>query len=599
MMRQLKILFSVSLVLLPLLVNAQLPAVVENANKHIRKTELTRSYLTPTRIVWKSDASGKYVQNESVLLKPGIGQSDLNTKTGFKLISDKEQKGGIVLDFGCEIQGGLEIVTTIVNQNPAARVRVRFGESVSEVMSDVKGEMGATNDHAIRDQVVTLPWLGCIQLGQTGFRFVRLDLVDADTALDIKEISAIFTYRDIPYRGAFRCNDERLNKIWMTGAYTVHVNMQEFLWDGIKRDRLVWIGDMHPEVMTVNTVFGYNEVVPKSLDLIRDITPSSDWMNGISSYSIWWLLIHRDWYYYQGDLEYLKEQREYLKGLLTHLISKIDKDGREQLDGNRFLDWPSSENQAGVDAGLQALMLWAMKSGNELCRVLGENDLAESCASMADKLEKAGRKIAKNYPNTQSVPDAPGVKQGAALMALAGLMKSEEANRNFLAVNGARGFSTFYGYYMLKAMAEAGNYQGAIDVIREFWGAMIDLGATTFWEDFNIDWLPNASRIDELVPEGKKDIHGDYGAYCYVGLRHSLCHGWASGPTSWMSEYVLGVKVLEPGCRVVQIRPNLGDLEWVEGRFPTPYGDIQIRHEKVNGQIESRIDAPAEVRVVR
>ena len=66
----------------------------------------------------------------------------------------------------------------------------------------------------------------------------------------------------------------------------------------VKRDRLVWVGDLHPEVMTVSTVFGYNEVVPKSLDLIRDITPLPSWMNGISSYSIWWLLIQRDWYYY-------------------------------------------------------------------------------------------------------------------------------------------------------------------------------------------------------------------------------------------------------------------------------------------------------------
>lgn len=129
-------------------------------------------------------------------------------------------------------------------------------------------------------------------------------------------------------------------------------------------------------------------------------------------------------------------------------------------------------------------------------------------------------------------------------------------------------------------MAAAGNYQGAIDVIRQFWGAMLDLGATTFWEDFNLDWLPGASRIDELVPVGKKDIHGDYGAYCYKGFRHSLCHGWASGPTSWLSEYVLGVQVVEPGCRVVRITPHLGDLEWVEGTFPTPHGVITIRHEK-------------------
>ena len=43
--------------------------------------------------------------------------------------------------------------------------------------------------------------------------------------------------------------------------------MQEYLWDGIKRDRLVWLGDFHPELVTITKVFGYNEVVPKSLDL--------------------------------------------------------------------------------------------------------------------------------------------------------------------------------------------------------------------------------------------------------------------------------------------------------------------------------------------
>ena len=30
----------------------------------------------------------------------------------------------------------------------------------------------------------------------------------------------------------------------------------------------------------------------------------------------------------------------------------------------------------------------------------------------------------------------------------------------------------------------------ALDVIRTYWGAMLDLGATTFWEDFNIDCCP-------------------------------------------------------------------------------------------------------------
>lgn len=43
-------------------------------------------------------------------------------------------------------------------------------------------------------------------------------------------------------------------------------------------------------------------------------------------------------------------------------------------------------------------------------------------------------------------------------------------------------------------------------------------------------------------------------------LRHSLSHGWASGPTAWLSEHVLGVQVIESGCKVIKIEPHLGDL---------------------------------------
>ena len=363
--------------------------------------------------------------------------------------------------------------------------------------------------------------------------------------------------------------------------------MQEYIWDGVKRDRLVWIGDLHPELMTVNTVFGYNEVIPKSLDLIRDTTPVPDWMNGISSYSIWWLLIHKDWYLYQGNLDYLKEQKKYMTTLLNHLMTKIDDKGKETLDGNRFLDWPSSPNVKGVDAGLQALMVMAMDAGEEMALAMDDKDLANRC-------KKASKRLLKY------VPDHNQSKQGAALMALAGLMKAEEADREVLSVGGAKNFSTFYGYYMLEAMAKAGNYQGAMDIISEYWGAMLDLGATTFWEDFNVDWTRNAARIDELVPDGKVDIHRTYGDYCYKGFRHSLCHGWASGPTAWLSRYVLGVQVLEPGCKKVKIEPHLGNLEWVEGTFPTPMGVIVIKHTKdANGKILSDIKAPVGVEIIR
>lgn len=551
-------------------------------NATAQQSEFKTTYVSPKRIVWQSGS----LRNEKLLLQPGTGQAELSDKPLTILKNSPDAASSILLDFGKEMQGGVQIVTGIWTGGKPIKVRIRFGESVSEAMSDVGGKGGATNDHAIRDFETLLPWLGLAELGNTGFRFVRIDVIGEKTELILKEVRAIFKYRDIPYKGSFNCSDTLLNKIWKMGAYTVQLNMQNYLWDGVKRDRLVWVGDLNPEIATINAVFGSHAVVPKSLDFARDITPLPNWMNGISSYSMWWIINQRDWYYHSGDLNYLKQQKTYLTQLLALLSEKIDDKNSEALNGQRFLDWPSSEDPKAVHAGLQAMMIISLNAGAELSNVLGDKATAEKCLQAVKRLK-------------QNVPNANQSKQAASLLSLAGLIPAKQANDQVIAVDGAKNFSTFFGYYMLNAKAKAGDYQGSLDIIREYWGAMINMGATTFWEDFNMDWLKNAAPIDQLVPEGKVDIHGAYGAYCYIGFRHSLSHGWASGPTPWLSEHVLGIKVLSAGCRTVSIQPHLGDLTFAEGTFPTPYGLIRVKHTKLaNGKVKTVVSKPKEVTII-
>lgn len=577
-------------------IHAQVPAVLKDRlGNGVIQDELSRYYITPKRIVWTSDPSGKKVVNPQILLNNGNSQPyfGIDKSKVCQLVNGKRDTSGLILDFGTELHGAIQLTTSSSNRL-TPRVRIRFGESVSETMSDVIGDGtsglngGATNHHAMRDFVVTLPGYGTLEIGNSGFRFARIDLLDTMGKVAFKEIRAVAVIRNIPYLGSFSCSDTLLNKIWITGAYTVHLNMQDYLWDGVKRDRMVWMGDMHPEMMTINNVFGYQNVVPKSLDFSRDNTPLPKWMNGISSYSLWWIIMQSDWYLYQGDLTYLKEQKTYLTGLLNQLFGQVDSMGMENMRGTmRFLDWPSSENPQGVHAGLQALMVIAFNRGGDLCRTLGDLSMADKCFKMADKMKKI-------------VPDPNGSKQAASLMALAGIIPAGKADKDVISVGGAKKFSTFYGYYMLQAQALAGDYQGALDNIRQFWGGMLKLGATTFWEDFNLDWTVNAAGITDIVPAGKKDIHRDFGAYCYIGLRHSLCHGWSSGPTSWMTQHVLGISVLEPGCRTIRVEPHLGDLQWAEGTFPTPMGIVKVRHEKrADGTIQTKIDAPKGVKVIQ
>lgn len=578
---------------------AGIPPVWQEDAFRIVKDGRAKVYVAPEKVLWKSSSDPAAVSGEDVLLAPGDGQAVLGAASVCRMKSSPEVQASLLLDFGRELQGGIRIVTGQYPSGKPVRIRVRFGESASEAMCEIDGINGACNDHAIRDMEIILPWLGTLETGNSGFRFVRIDLLDMDTELQLKEVNAYMVYRDIPYEGSFRSSDSRLDSIWMTGAYTVHLNLQNYLTEGVKRDRLVWVGDLHPEVMTVCSVFGYNDAVPLSLDLSRDTNPLPAWMNGISSYSIWWLLIQRDWYMHTGDLKYLAGQKEYLAGLLDMLISKVGEDGTEHLDGGRFLDWPSEPNRKAVDAGLHSLMVMAMDAGAGLCDILGESSRAKRCRRTLELLKKSSGAASWLEGLSRDNPSSPGNKQAAALMTLSGEVPAAEACDKCIMSGGAAGFSTFYGYYMLEAMAAAGRYSEAMDMIRSYWGGMLDLGATTFWEDFDLSWKDNAARIDSLVPEGKKDVHRDYGGYCYKGFRHSLCHGWASGPTSWLSRHVLGIEILFPGCRRIRVTPHLGDLEWVEGTFPTPFGPVYVRHEKNGCKVISEIKAPKGVKVVK
>lgn len=581
--------------LLPLGIYAQVSPILKNRlSDGIQQDEISRYYIRPQRIVWMSDTTGTAVINPKVLLRNGDSQSwfGIDKKELCRLVNDKSGNPAILLDFGTELHGAIQLTTSSSNRI-TPKVRIRLGESVSEAMSDINGNSkekgGATNHHSMRDYEVTLPGYGTLEIGNSGYRFARIELVDTTVKeVAFKEIRAVAVMRNIPYLGSFTCSDTLLNKIWSTGAYTVHLCMQDYLLDGIKRDRMVWMGDMHPEIMTINSVFGDQNIVPKSLDFCRNTTPLPQWINGIGSYSLWWVITQYDWYLYQGNVAYLKEQKEYLSGLLRQMMGLVDPAGREKMnDKMRFLDWPSSENKEAVHAGLQALMIMAFERGGELCRILGDKPLADECIQMAVKMKKYN-------------PNPANSKQAASLIALTGMMSPEKANSEIIAVGGAKNFSAYYGYYMLQAQALAGDYQGAMDNIRQFWGGMIKLGATTFWEDFNLDWTKNAAGITEIVPAGKRDIHKDFGDYCYKNLRHSLCHGWSSGPTAWLSQYVLGVTPLEPGCQTVRIVPHLGDLQWAEGTFPTPFGIIKVRHEKKpDGSVQSKIDAPKGIRIVR
>jgi hypothetical protein len=530
-----------------------------SANRQPKKTKngglasLTNYDVPVKRVLWQSETGVTHGQ-ELAAAKPGQP-------------CELKPSAGILLDFGVEIQGGVSISTPELPKDAVPpRIRVRLGESAMEAMAEMQFK-NAGNHHSTRDKVIELSATGKTTFGPSGFRFVRIDNVTSNETVVLNGVRAILRMQNVQTLGSFRCSDERLNRIWEVGVYTVKLCMQECLMDGIKRDRAPWLGDMAPEVCTINSAFGFNDVVTHSIDGMRRGTPMDKWMNGIPSYSMWWVLIQEEMWMHHGDRAYLEEQHAYLAELLNKFAGLVDEKGQEKIDGWAFIDWPTDPNKKAVAAGMHALLVLTLESGGRMMSALNNEATAKVCAAAVARLR-------------QIVPEANGSKAVAALLSLAGLGNSKQISNDILKAGGAKGLSTFYGLFILQALTKTGDIDTALDFTSTYWGAMLDFGATTFWEDFNIEWTENAGRIDELTPPGKKDIHGDFGGFCYVGYRHSLCHGWSSGPTPWLSRTVLGITPATPGFTRVRIVPQLGTLKWAEGSYPTPLGLIQVRHER-------------------
>lgn len=558
------------------------PGAFQTQSERVSVDQRVRRYLTPARVIWTSESG---VSRTNEIFAPSLLQtSTADMRGGFRMEKNGDAPCAILLDFGAEFHGGIRLESRDLTPaggsvGKSVRVRVRFGESADEAMAEM-GEKGTVNEHSMRDMIVNVPWLGAVEFGESAFRFVRLDLVDAGSSVNFDSIRGVFVLRDIPQPGSFRCSDERLNQIWRTAAYTQLLTMQRYIFEGAKRDRLVWYGDFNPQTMTTLNVFGAPDVLKETLGAYAETTwPLPNYMNGFPNYSLWWLISVSDLYHYTGDLEYLRLRSPYLFGLFRAIKKQVKENGQAGFPAE-FLDWPTADNPQAQHSGTHAIFTIAVERVLEIAKALDDDAVEAEAAEVLAKLRSF-------------VPDNVGVKQSAALMALAGLEDPAKPNVDVVAKNGGEYFSTFYGYYMLEALAQGGRRAEALDIIREYWGAMLDVGATTFWEDFNLKWLENAGRIDELTPAGKDSLHGDRGAYCYEGFRHSLCHGWSSGPAPWLTRYVLGVTPATPGFAEVNFDPFLGDLDWAEGTVPTPRGAIRVRVEKnPDGTLKKEITLP-------
>ena len=539
-------------------------------------------YVFPKRIVASQGVDNAEALLREQTLQIGLSETDCAYFDG---------NAYIILDYGEELSGGARILTHLSGGNKT--VRLRFGESVSETCAELGSGFGfAINDHSLRDFTAALQNYSDMTFGQTGFRFLRIDVME-NAELRVKSVAAAVDTDTREELGAFECDDPLVNEIWTTAARTIRLCLQNgYFWDGIKRDRLVWIGDLYPEMRAAQCLFGDLPETENSLAFVHSQTPLPNWMNNIATYSLWWLIILADEYVVKGDKTPFIAYLPYIKGLIKQISDNVKENGDTTYPWD-FIDWPSCYTQDGPQenaeakkadslAGVAFLTKIAMQKTAELLTAWGED--ASLCYDVIRRLDGKPQKVAL-------------YKQIAGLGVWSGC-KSEDY-KEVLLRGGAKGLSTFMSYPILTAIAAFGEYDKALSMMKEYYGGMLSVGATSFWEDFDLAWLENCGRIDEMPQDGKVDIHGDKGAFCYVGFRHSFCHGWSAGVIPYLAETVAGIKPVGVGMKKFRIQPNLSGLKHLKIKYPVANGILTVEHTlQADGSVETTVDAPNGVEVL-
>ena len=487
----------------------------------------------------------------------------------------------VLLDFGREVNGRLQLDS---DSSEPAEVTVQYGESEAEAVYD---PYLGTNALYIAPRATAYG-------PKSAFRYALVRFIGGGESLRFRSIHVDGIYYPVQYQGSFSSSDPQLNLMWEIGAYTAHLCMQDGIWDAPKRDRGLWMGDFDVSGRTINDVFADHFLVEDSLDRLMVPIQIERHVDGIAGYSAFWVTGEAEYYRHTGS----KQQLAALHDRIVHLLHYMEKDldgsslYAHRIDSFLFVDWSPDfyADTPELRCATQCEFYAAFREGVYLLNELGDTANARIFLSRAEQMKAAAQRYMLD-PSTGAFgsrwqTNAAAVISGAADPSqYDAIWKASLASVGKIKYN-ALIITPYYNYYVISAMARMGHRTEALAWIRQYWGGMVNEGATSFWEGYDPSWYKGDPSW--LVSNFHASLQADAGSGYFV----SLAHGWSSGVTPWLMEQVLGIHPTAAGFSTVDIRPDLIDLRWAKGGEPTPRGMLLVDIRRSAHGLDVSLDIP-------
>ncbi|THZ33873.1 Six-hairpin glycosidase [Aureobasidium pullulans] len=542
----------------------------------------------------------------------------------------------LVFDFGKEV-GGLATITYTAQGSGALGLAFSEAKNYIGLWSDSSngkfapgGGDGAIYDNftAAGNHTYTMDKAHL----RGGFRYLTLFLITNETSstIDINTISLEIGFQPTwsnlqAYQGYFHSSDHDLNKIWYSGAYTLQTNavpVDTGRWvptlavgwanngslsngttvivDGAKRDRAVWPGDMGVAVPATFVSIGDLDSVANALQTMYDhqnrdgsfpeagpplLQQSSD------TYHMWSMIGTYNYVLYTNNTAFLSKNWDRYLHAMEFIYAKVHQpSGLLNVTGIR--DW--ARWQQGFNNSEANMILYhTLQTGADLASWHDDTTgLADTYRSRAANLSAAINQYCWDAPfgafkdnatdtslhpqDANSMAVYFGVVPASSSLSSRGQSISSRLLENWTPIGAEapelpNNISPFISSFEIQAHLTIGQTDRALDLIRRTWG----------W------YLHNPNGTGSTVIEGYL-TNGSFGyrnsrGYSYDDSYVSHAHGWSAGPTSALTNYIVGLSVTGRLGSTWTLQPQFGDLEHAQAGFVTSLGNFSAGWNITNG----------------
>jgi hypothetical protein len=475
-----------------------------------------------------------------------------------------------------------------VSRGAGASVRISWAESLYEdPATHVKGNRDQIEGkvfHGVGDEF--LPDGGSNRTFETLWweagRYIEVQITTAVQPLTIQGLTLRETHYPHEFISRFESADPRLEQITPIALRALEMCSHETYMDCPYYEQLMYVGDTRLEVLTTFATTTDDRLPSKAL-LMFDLSrrPSgltqarypARVLQVIPPFSLWYVGMAHDAMMWRGERCNLMDRMGAVRSILDAYRRQIDDNGLvvAPLGWNTFdwvPNWPAgipADAHTGINASACFLTAMAMRLGAELEEYAGEPALAARNRATADRVgaaavsafwderrglyaeDRAHRHFSEHAQCLAliggSVPEAHRPRM------LDGLFTAKDLDRTTI----------YFTHYYFEVCRLSGRMDAFFERLK-LWFGLREQGFRTTVES------PEPSRSD--------------------------CHAWGAHPVFHFYATLLGIRPASPGFATVRIEPQLGPLQWAEGKMVHPRGMIEVDVRKEGDALACQVTLP-------